>query len=164
MFGPSSYAVSRGIPFDSDVQQGVIVVGSTGSIGTQTLDIVRQHPDKLYVVALAAHSHTDEPFRQAQEFCVPYVVVGDEDKQVLGGEAAGSESIVTYGYDALLDLCDLDADIIVNSLVGAVGLRVSYAALQSGKRLALANKESLVVGGDLLMPLINVCLVKTLMK
>lgn len=153
MFGPSSYAVSRGIPFDSDVQQGVIVVGSTGSIGTQALDIVRQHPDKLYVVALAAHSHTDELFRQAQEFCVPYVVVGDEDKQALGGEAAGSESIVTYGYDALLDLCDLDADIIVNSLVGAVGLRVSYAALQSGKRLALANKESLVVGGDLLMPL-----------
>lgn len=153
MFGPNSYAVSRGIPFDSDVQQGVIVVGSTGSIGTQTLDIVRQHPDKLYVVALAAHSHTDELFRQAQEFCVPYVVVGDEGKQALGGEAAGSESIVTYGYDALLDLCDLDADIIVNSLVGAVGLRVSYAALQSGKRLALANKESLVVGGDLLMPL-----------
>lgn len=153
MFGPSSYAQSRGIDFDSHVQQGIIIVGSTGSIGTQTLDVVRQHPDKLYVVAIAAHSRTDELFKQAQEFCVPYVVVGDEDKRVLGRKAAGPESVVAYGYDALLDLCNLDADIIVNSLVGAIGLRVSHAALNSGKRLALANKESLVVGGDLLMPL-----------
>lgn len=153
MFGPSSYAISRGVPFDSSIQQGVIIVGSTGSIGTQTLDVIRQHPDRLHVVAIAAHSRTDELFEQAQEFCVPYVVVGDEDKRGLGADAAGSDSVVSYGYDALLDLCNLDADIIVNSLVGAMGLRVSYAALQSGKRLALANKESLVVGGDLLMPL-----------
>lgn len=111
----------------------VIVLGSTGSIGTQTLDVARQHPDKLSVVGLSCGRRVAEMEQQAAQFGIKDTAVGVEESLRL------IESV--------------DADIVVNALVGAAGLRASYQTLKAGKTLALANKESLVVGGDLIMPL-----------
>ena len=160
----------------------IVVLGSTGSIGTQTLDVARRHPDKLDVVGLAVNTRADELLDQARAFGVRHLAVGDERlagepiadelaAQVRSGaqpaagapsslaEAvarrnAGGEGSLGFGADAVVDLVRLpEADIVVNALVGAAGLRASYETLAAGKVLALANKESLVVGGDLIMPL-----------
>ena len=138
----------------------VVVLGSTGSIGTQTLDVVRQHADKLEIVALAVNSSIDTLAKQAGEFGVKHLAVGDErlagdaravELAQLANAAGGSFGC---GASAVADLVRLpEADIVVNALVGAAGLRASYETLAAGKVLALANKESLVVGGDLIMPL-----------
>ena len=119
----------------------VVVLGSTGSIGTQTLDVVRQHPEELRLVALAAGTRQAELEAQAAEFGLP-------DSAVVLGARDGAQAV-----QALTQL--EEADIVVNSLVGAAGLRASYETLRAGKTLALANKESLVVGGDLIMPLVD---------
>ena len=127
----------------------IAVLGSTGSIGVQTLDVARRHPDKLSVVALAAGRRGNETLDQAREFGVRHVVLGvQQDVDV----PAGVE--LAFGDDALINLVKLpEVDVVVNALVGAAGLRASYETLRAGKVLALANKESLVVGGDLIMPL-----------
>ena len=135
--------------------RNIAVLGSTGSIGTQTLDVARRHPDKLKVVALAAGRRAIEAFEQAEEFGVRYVALGQEPSSS-GAEAPvvpqGVE--VAYGAQAVADLVKLpEVDVVVNALVGAAGLKASYETLRAGKVLALANKESLVVGGDLIMPL-----------
>ena len=135
-------------------------MGSTGSIGTQTLDVVRQHSDKLEIVALAVNSSIETLSEQARAFGVKHLAVGND---ALAGDAraidlaqwassqGGSFGI---GAQAVAELVHLpEADIVVNALVGAAGLRASYETLAAGKVLALANKESLVVGGDLIMPL-----------
>lgn len=111
----------------------VVVLGSTGSIGRQTLEVAAMHPDKLKVVGLSCHRNTALMEEQAARFGVQHTAVGAEEA---------------------LDLVHLDdAEVVVNALVGAAGLRASVEALSSGRVLALANKESLVVGGDLIMPL-----------
>ena len=137
----------------------IVVLGATGSIGTQTLDVARRHPDKLQVVGLAAGSRVDALAAAAREFGVRHVAVGDasrrDDPAVDELRAsAGPAGTVGFGADAVAALTDLpEADLVVNALVGAAGLAASYATLRAGKVLALANKESLVVGGDLIMPL-----------
>ena len=140
----------------------IVVLGSTGSIGTQTLDVVRQHPDKLKIVGLAVNTRAQDMLAQAKEFGVGHLAVGSED--VAAGESAldlatfaksfGEDGSLGFGMGAVVDLVRLsEADVVVNALVGAAGLRASYETLKAGKVLALANKESLVVGGDLIMPL-----------
>ena len=130
----------------------VAVLGSTGSIGTQTLDVARRHPDKLKIVALAAGTRADELVSQAHEFGVRYLALGDASAQPSQPLPSGAE--LAYGADAVAALVTLsEVDVVVNALVGAAGLRASYESLKAGKVLALANKESLVVGGDLIMPL-----------
>lgn len=138
----------------------VVVLGSTGSIGTQTLDVVRQHSDKLEVVALAVNSSIDTLAAQARDFNVKHLAVGDSrlegDARAvdLAAWACGQGGSFGCGPQAVADLVHLaEADIVVNALVGAAGMRASYETLAAGKVLALANKESLVVGGDLIMPL-----------
>jgi 1-deoxy-D-xylulose-5-phosphate reductoisomerase len=111
---------------------GLAVLGSTGSIGTQALDVVRAHPDRFRVVALAAGRNTDLLAAQAAEFGVP----GDRARCTAGDPAA------------LAALAGLpEADVVLNAVVGFAGLPVTLAALESGKRLALANKESLIAAG-----------------
>lgn len=128
----------------------IAVLGSTGSIGTQTLDVARRHPDKIQVAALAAGRRAREAMAQAAEFGVRHVALGQEAPDV--EVPAGVE--VAAGAQAVADLVKLpEVDVVVNALVGAAGLRASYETLMAGKVLALANKESLVVGGDLIMPL-----------
>lgn len=144
----------------------IAVLGSTGSIGTQTLDVARQHPDKIQIVALAVNTSVVELESQIKEFGVSNIAVGDSSLKnaVLVDEltscvnqACGTKAksvSVGFGSQAVVDLCRLpEVDMVVNSLVGAAGLRASYETLKAGKKLALANKESLVVGGDLIMPM-----------
>lgn len=144
----------------------IVILGSTGSIGTQTLDVVRRHFDKLEVVGLAAGSHAKELLAQAKEFNVSHLALGVRNSASASVLEELSEHVeqtsrtssyggsFTQGSDAVVDLCRLpEADLVVNALVGAAGLQASYETLQAGKVLALANKESLVVGGDLIMPL-----------
>ncbi len=128
----------------------IAVLGSSGSIGTQTLDVCRQHADKLKVTALAVGSRASVLAAQTKEFGVKNCAIGRDD---LAGSADVPEGC-RFGFQAVLDLIQADdVDVVVNSLVGAAGLRVSYETLRAGKVLALANKESLVVGGDLIMPM-----------
>lgn len=138
----------------------IVVLGSTGSIGTQTLDVARRHADRLEIVGMAVNTRADELMRQARAFGVGHLAVGDDrlagsaqcdDLRAFAEERGGSFGV---GAEAVLDLVRLpEADVVVNALVGAAGLRASYETLAQGKVLALANKESLVVGGDLIMPL-----------
>ena len=137
----------------------IVVLGSTGSIGTQTVDVVRQHPDELEIVGLAVNTRVADMLEQARAHNVHNLAVGDERLAADAvaadvHEQAGSQGIWGFGMDAVVNLVRLpEVDVVVNALVGAAGLRASYETLAAGKVLALANKESLVVGGDLIMPL-----------
>ncbi len=141
----------------------IAVLGCTGSIGSQTLDIVRSHPDDLQVVALACHTNANLLLTQAKEFSVYHLALSDEQLAVSSVadelraqvDTAAGEGSLEFGTGALEHLVQLpEVDVVVNALVGAAGLRASYETLRAGKVLALANKESLVVGGDLIMPLV----------
>lgn len=137
------------------VRKRIAVLGSTGSIGLQTLDVVRRHSDELEIVALAANTNVAKVIGQAHEFKVSNIAFGDERlrENPMLAQAHGGVS-VGFGQQGLLDLVRLDeVDVVVNALVGAAGMRASYETLACGKQLALANKESLVVAGDLIMPL-----------
>ena len=137
----------------------IVVLGSTGSIGTQTVDVVRQHLDELEIVGLAVNTRVADMLEQARAHNVRNLAVGDERLAADAvaadvREQAGSQGIWGFGMDAVVNLVRLpEVDVVVNALVGAAGLRASYETLAAGKVLALANKESLVVGGDLIMPL-----------
>ena len=125
----------------------VLVLGSTGSIGTQALEVIAANPDRFEVVGLAAGGARPELLaRQRAETAVRNVAIVDE-------QAADAVGDVTYrGPDAVTRLVeDTAADVVLNALVGALGLRPTLAALASGARLALANKESLVAGGPLVL-------------
>jgi len=136
----------------------VVILGSTGSIGTQALDVIRHTPDRFQVVGLAAASNHELLVGQIREFMPPVVAVSDETAaNELHAGLAGLRSVeMVVGAEAAEHLArELDADIVLNAMVGAVGLPPTLAALQSGKTLALANKESLIVGGELVMDLVK---------
>lgn len=138
-----------------DGRKRIAILGCTGSIGTQALDVCRQHADKLQIVALTAHSRVTELVAAAREFDVKRVAVTDERRD---GDPALQDlpdgCACAFGAQAAVDLAvSDDVDCVLVSIVGAAGLAASAAVLQAGKQLALANKESLVVGGDLLMPM-----------
>jgi 1-deoxy-D-xylulose-5-phosphate reductoisomerase len=139
--------------------RSVTILGSTGSIGTQALDVVRRNPERFKVVGLSAGGGNQELLAgQIREFLPPVVAIADEGaagdvKEKLRG-LRGVEII--EGPDATETLArDFEADIVLNALVGSAGLAPTLATLQSGKTLALANKESLVVGGELVTDLIK---------
>lgn len=136
----------------------LVILGSTGSVGTQALDVVRHNPDRFEVVGLAAGTNQDLLVGQIREFMPPVVAVANEAAaqdlrfaikglrgvEVLGG-SEGAEQLAR----------DSEADMVLNAMVGGVGLGPTLATLQSGKVLALANKESLIVGGELVMDLVK---------
>ena len=124
----------------------VAVAGSTGSIGTQTIDVVRAEADRFEIVALGAWSSADTLVRQAHELRPKLVVVGDDDCAAAVHDRVPAGTEVRAGEAALADLGAV-ADVCVNGVVGFAGLRVTLAALAAGRRLALANKESLIAGG-----------------
>jgi 1-deoxy-D-xylulose-5-phosphate reductoisomerase len=131
----------------------VAVLGSTGSIGRQALDVAGRFPGRIRVVALAANSSRDLVAEQARRFGVRHVAIADPAAALAPADLPPG-CACEMGSSAVVALAALpDVDMVLNALVGAAGLRASEAALRAGKRLALANKESLVVGGDLLMPL-----------
>lgn len=129
----------------------IAVLGSTGSIGTQTLDVCRLFPDRLTVAALAAHRSVDAVEAQAREFRPEVVAMGDADAaRELARRLAGTGIRVEGGMDALDAVAASPSlDAVVAALVGAAGLSSTLAAVRAGTRVALANKESLVVGGAL---------------
>lgn len=133
----------------------VCVLGSTGSIGTQTLDVARRHPEFVKIVALSANTQAELLLEQAREFSVEHAVLANvEIAEAWRARFAEIGATLHAGSEAIVELCNLPkVDMVVNSLVGAAGMQASYATLVAGKQLALANKESLVVGGDVLMPL-----------
>ena len=133
----------------------VCVLGSTGSIGTQTLDVARRHPEFVKIVALSANTQVELLLEQVREFSVEHVVLANaEIADAWRARFAEIGATLHAGPEAIVELCNLpEVDMVVNSLVGAAGKQASYATLVAGKQLALANKESLVVGGDVLMPL-----------
>jgi 1-deoxy-D-xylulose-5-phosphate reductoisomerase len=124
----------------------VAVAGSTGSIGTQTIEVVRAEPERFEIVALGAWSSADTLVRQARELRPKLVVVGDDARADAVGDAVPPGTEVRAGVAALAELGEV-ADVCVNGVVGFAGLRVTLATLAAGRRLALANKESLIAGG-----------------
>lgn len=129
------------------------ILGSTGSIGTQTLDIVRRNPERFRITSLVAHSRWQELAEQAREFAVESVVIGDKNHYKSLKEALQGTNIeVMAGSEAIEEVArSYRSDTVVNALVGYAGLHPTYLAIESGKRIALANKETLVVGGDIIM-------------
>ncbi len=132
------------------MKRKIAILGSTGSIGTQTLDVIRRHPDRFEVALLSARSSADLLIRQALEFDPAHVVICDESRyQTVADALQHSDTKVWAGVDSLCDLAGMDGvDIVVGAMVGFSGLRPTLAALRAGKAVALANKETLVAAGS----------------
>jgi 1-deoxy-D-xylulose-5-phosphate reductoisomerase len=132
----------------------VVILGSTGSIGVQALDVVsRAGPDELRVVGMSAERSWEQLVEQARAYGVRRIALSDEDAAARASEA-WTEGEVLSGADGLVRLiADTGCDMVLNAIVGSAGLLPSVAALTEGIELALANKESLVVGGELVMQL-----------
>jgi 1-deoxy-D-xylulose-5-phosphate reductoisomerase len=128
----------------------ISILGSTGSIGLQALDIIRQNRGLFQVAALSCNSNIDLLEKQMKEFDVKNVAVFDEEK---AKELSKRYSLdANWGLDGQVELAgDIDCDILLNALVGNIGIMPTVAAIQSGKDIALANKETLVSAGELIM-------------
>ena len=138
--------------------RSLVILGSTGSVGTQALDVVRHNPDRFKVVGLSAGTNQELLVGQIREFLPPHVAIANDEAAVdLQEKISGIKGVeVHVGPDAAETLArDSEADMVLNALVGSAGLGPTLATLQAGKMLALANKESLVVGGDLVVDLIK---------
>ena len=135
--------------------RNLTILGSTGSIGVSTLDVVRRHPDRYRVIALCAHNQIDRLFEQCLEFKPVYAVLrnselAEELRKRLAD--AGCRTVVEWGKAALVQMATLDeVDTVMAAIVGAAGLEPALAAAQRGKRVLLANKESLVMAGAVFM-------------
>ena len=132
----------------------ISVLGSTGSIGTQTLEIVRKYPDRLQVCALAAGSNAALLERQVREFKPKFAVMWSEKAAAdLRERLSDLEITVAYGMEGLLQMAAMpEADILVTAIVGMIGIRPTIEAIRAHKDIALANKETLVTAGHLIMP------------
>jgi 1-deoxy-D-xylulose-5-phosphate reductoisomerase len=134
---------------------GVVVLGSTGSVGANTLDVLARNPDRFRLVGVGAHRNAAKLAEQIRQFRPAYAALADaaaarELTQLLAGAAAHTRLLV--GPEALAEIASLpEAHCVMAAIVGAAGLRSTLAAAQAGKRLLLANKESLVMSGPLLM-------------
>lgn len=130
----------------------IAILGSTGSIGTQTLDVVRNHPDRFEVYALSAHRSIELLIQQAREFHPEVVCIADETLyEPLRDALADLPIKVWAGAEAIADMVTMPTiDVVVAAMVGYAGLRPTIAAIYAGKTIALANKETLVVAGDLI--------------
>ncbi len=153
-------------PSSSRRPRRVILLGSTGSIGTQALDLVRRNPDRFEVVGLSAGGNLELLAEQAVAFAVPVVAAANATDDELTaairrthGAVGGQASSAAYdpelltGPDASSALAARPADVVVNGITGAIGLDPTLAALRAGTTLALANKESLIIGGPLVKAL-----------
>ena len=150
--GGHNEGVTRPIQTDAGRRLRVLVLGSTGSIGTQALQVIAANPDRFEVVGLAAGgANLDTLLRQRAETGVTNIAIADDRAAQLAGQFL-KEDVPFHGPEAATRLVEeTDADVVLNALVGALGLRPTLAALQSGARLALANKESLIAGGPLVL-------------
>ena len=136
-------------------RQRLVILGSTGSIGTSTLDVVSRHPDRFEVLGLSAMQRVDELIAQCLRWRPRWAVVPDDQRARVVRDALRAQGVATQVLSGARALCDMAADPEVDSvmaaIVGAAGLPPCLAAARAGKRLLLANKEALVVGGALFM-------------
>ena len=130
----------------------IAILGSTGSIGTQTLQVVEEHPDKFEVYAITANTRVDELIEQARKFMPEAVVIADESKYPKLKEALADLPIKVYGgYESICQIVESQPiDIVVTAMVGFSGLRPTINAIKAGKAIALANKETMVVAGEMI--------------
>jgi 1-deoxy-D-xylulose-5-phosphate reductoisomerase len=135
--------------------QNITVLGSTGSIGVSTLDVIRRHPGRYRAFALCAHSQFEKLFEQCVEFRPRFAVLRDAALAAQLAErcrAAGLDTEVRHGVEALVELSSLpEVDAVMAAIVGAAGLEPTLAAARAGKKVMLANKEVLVMAGELFM-------------
>ncbi len=135
--------------------KSLTILGATGSIGVNTLDVISEHPTRFNVIALTAHYNIDLLFQQCLKFKPTYAVVGSENLSANLQQRLRAESLKTevlFGKDALAFVASLDeVDIVMAAIVGAAGLLPTLAAIQAKKQVLLANKEALVMAGPLLM-------------
>ncbi len=133
----------------------ISILGSTGSIGTQTLEIVREKPGEFNVTALAAGKNVDLIEAQIREFKPRVAALYDEKAAAeLKVRVADTDTVVYTGMDGLLEVStEADAQILVTGIVGMIGIQPTIAAIKAGKTIALANKETLVTAGHIIMPL-----------
>ena len=133
----------------------LVILGATGSIGTQTLDIVRGNRDRLSVAALAAGHNADLVERQVREFGAKTAVLYDEKAaEDLRDRLKDTDCRVLSGMDGLIEAASMpEADIVVGAMVGMIGIRPTIAAVEAGHDIAIANKETLVCAGHIIMPL-----------
>ena len=135
------------------ISQGITVLGSTGSIGESTLNVLARHPDRYHVVALSAHSNVTRLAEQCLQYGARYAVISDSTK-VLELQSALNDlkckSVILAGPESLSDVSRMEeTDVVMAAIVGAAGLEPTLHAVQAGKRLLLANKESMVIAGEL---------------
>ena len=137
------------------VKKNIAILGSTGSIGTQALEVVEKHRDLFEVEVLTAHGKADLLIEQALKFEPNAVVIADERQYKKVFEALNPKDIKVYaGYDALSQVVQMETiDVVLTALVGYSGLKPTLTALKSGKHIALANKETLVVAGEIVTKL-----------
>lgn len=138
-------------------QQKIVILGSTGSIGEQALEIIREHPDIFKILALSCYQSWEKFAEQVNEFRPDYALIADENHfQDLENAVEHNDTEILAGDSTLNDLASLDeADTILNSLVGFAGFEPTITALKADKKVALANKESLVVGGQIINGLLK---------
>lgn len=135
------------------MKKRIAILGSTGSVGTQALAVIRQYPDIFEVEVLTAHSNSGLLIQQAIEFLPNFVIISDETRYETVRDALASYPVKVFaGEKSVLQIVqDDEIDLVLDALVGFAGLMPALAAIRAGKTLALANKESLVVAGELLM-------------
>ncbi|MBE5842357.1 MAG: 1-deoxy-D-xylulose-5-phosphate reductoisomerase [Butyrivibrio sp.] len=137
------------------MKRKIVLLGSTGSIGTQTLDVVRNNNTELEVVGLAANRSVDAVEKQVREFKPKYVCMFDENAAKDMKDRLGDLDVKVYGgMEGLLEIVSVpEADTVLTAVVGMIGIQPTIRAIESGKDIALANKETLVCAGHIIMPL-----------
>lgn len=137
------------------MKRKIAILGSTGSIGTQALEVIEEHPDMFEAYALTAHHQVDLLIRQARRFMPEVVVIANEQHYLELKEALADLPVKVWaGVDAIAQIVRMEPiDMVLTALVGYAGLRPTIAALEAGKAIALANKETLVVAGELITTL-----------
>ncbi|MFK8011043.1 MAG: 1-deoxy-D-xylulose-5-phosphate reductoisomerase [Marinicellaceae bacterium] len=137
----------------NESRKNILILGATGSIGDSTLDIISRHPDRFKIFALTGHSNIQKLVKLCEKFKPKYVISSDEKNYTtLKNLLSKLDTKVLSGEDSLLQLCQMnEIDMVVAGIVGSAGMKPVLAALEAGKDLLLANKEALVMAGDLVM-------------
>ena len=137
------------------MKKKVVILGSTGSIGTQTIDVIANNPDKFELYGITAHSNSNLLINQAKKYKPNFVVVTKDESYNIVKSALQDEDIKVFaGIDSVCDVVSMPSvDIVVTAMVGYAGLKPTISAVKAGKTIALANKETLVVAGELIKDL-----------
>jgi 1-deoxy-D-xylulose-5-phosphate reductoisomerase len=137
------------------MKKKIVILGSTGSIGTQTIDVVASNPDKFELFGITAHSNSELLISQARKYKPNFVIVTKDECYPIVKEALSNEDIKVFaGIDSVCDLVSMPSvDIVVTAMVGYAGLKPTISAVKASKTIALANKETLVVAGELIKDL-----------